>query len=926
MIEVLLTSSVLILALALLRRGLRGRIDPRLQYGLWLLVALRLLIPGSLFPAPVTVSGALSAWEEARSAAGQALPSATEAPAADAGALPILGTLYDAYTEEQDIPLNAEPYTWVQETIGEGYTVNGVEPDLEHGTQTVTYSQYDSIWSMPFWRWPLYAGTALAGAALLLSNLRFYLSLRKRRRPVPPSELPIACGARVYQVEGLASPCLVGLLRPAIYLNEAALAPGRLEHILVHEEAHRRHGDHLWGLVRGVCLALFWYDPLVWWAAALSRRDCELACDYSAIRRLGEDRRLDYGQTLVSMIVPGRPLAGLLRTATTMSEGKRTMRERIALIAHRPRMLKITLAAVTVAVAAIVVLTFGGTGEKTRAEPSTAEDQASADNIQPATDSAEPDAPDLPQQALGAGFVLSSTRYTHPSGMFSLVLPEDWVGAVAYTETADGVDFFEANTYAEASYGWLAGIHPQPSSWVEGNLLENMISLGSFDTNGVPHQYVLEYRLSRDFSTEPAAQPYENQFWALLSQVNYIGFRSSVTPELIDQLVHDSYESDMAAAIAYLPYLSWSSYRNTYGDSGSGGGELFSLLEALWSYAGSGQADWGQYHNILSAPVDSAIDGAYATAYQDVLWALYDSNPEYFAGVLGSDYITDAERDNAVYWLRAPMAWAEGREEPLSDSAVRQRLGLLPAAEEETAPNATITDMEMMNSIMRGFYPNVMMAGSPEGLEIDLTGNWTLEGIQSAIFDALADHITGTALEGDLSQVRISYSFQFPEALQDGTILTVPYTASYQGDVSTLPSGATHAPVASTGELTATVRLVGQGVTAPVDEAFAAGQVVYQQLAACAQLPELEVAAGGGENFDVAVYLQDAIASNLASAGLSGSYQVASLTTGGYTVPNAMAPSAVQTIDFSVSFSPLAEDGLSGITISSQLTVRTVEG
>ena len=145
-------------------------------------------------------------------------------------------------------------------------------------------------------------------------------------------------------------------------LNEAALDPGRLEHILVHEETHRRHGDQLWGLVRGVCLALYWYDPLVWWAAVLSRRDCELACDHSAIRRLGEDRRLDYGQTLVSMIVPGRPLTGLLRTATTMSEGKRTMKERIALIVHRPRMLKVTLAAVAVIVAAVVVLTFGGTG------------------------------------------------------------------------------------------------------------------------------------------------------------------------------------------------------------------------------------------------------------------------------------------------------------------------------------------------------------------------------------------------------------------------------------------------------------------------------------------------------------------------------------------------------------------------------------
>ena len=46
--EVLLTSSVLILVLAALRRLLRGRISLRLQYALWLLVALRLLVPVSI--------------------------------------------------------------------------------------------------------------------------------------------------------------------------------------------------------------------------------------------------------------------------------------------------------------------------------------------------------------------------------------------------------------------------------------------------------------------------------------------------------------------------------------------------------------------------------------------------------------------------------------------------------------------------------------------------------------------------------------------------------------------------------------------------------------------------------------------------------------------------------------------------------------
>ena len=42
---VLITSSILIVLVAALRPVLRGRVDPRVQYALWLVAALRLLIP-----------------------------------------------------------------------------------------------------------------------------------------------------------------------------------------------------------------------------------------------------------------------------------------------------------------------------------------------------------------------------------------------------------------------------------------------------------------------------------------------------------------------------------------------------------------------------------------------------------------------------------------------------------------------------------------------------------------------------------------------------------------------------------------------------------------------------------------------------------------------------------------------------------------
>ena len=69
--------------------------------------------------------------------------------------------------------------------------------------------------------------------------------------------------------------------------------------MLTHELTHYRHLDHLWSVLRGVALAVHWWNPLVWLAAACSRRDGELACDEGALRRLGDNERIPYGEALL---------------------------------------------------------------------------------------------------------------------------------------------------------------------------------------------------------------------------------------------------------------------------------------------------------------------------------------------------------------------------------------------------------------------------------------------------------------------------------------------------------------------------------------------------------------------------------------------------------------------------------------------------
>ncbi len=1221
MMEILLSSSLLVLVLALFRRLLRGRIDPRLQYALWLLVALRLLIPGTLFTLPVSLSGATmqlgqsiaetiladtpsapsSEQDGSTSAAlpqesspssdvpessvSVSAPSESPSPAysedtaaspqpekADGSAadepvdvpiaqrfLSLLDPLYDAYTKTAEYPLGTSQEQVNHDILDQGYFINGYQVDLEGGHQIVTYSRYASIWDMPFWRWPWYAGMAVMGCLLVGTNLHFALTLRKKRRRLSPDVLPGDCSTPVYLVEDLASPCLCGLLRPVIYINERSLTPGRLTHILAHEQAHLRHGDHLWALLRMVCLCAYWFDPFVWWAAVLSRRDGELACDHSAIRRLGEDQRLEYGQTLVDMIVPGRALSGLLRTATTMTDKKRTMKERILLIAKRPQMAIATLVLVLLGTALAAVLAFSGGQDTTKASDSSSISRLSFS--QPGGDSflnrregvytflivglddtsenmdtlllatydvtagdvnflsiprdTAVDVPwslkkintvygyrsssgggikNLKQQvrdltgvfpdyyfvvdteavgqlvdALGgvwfdvpqdmdyndpyqnlqihqeAGYrlltgedVMEIVRFrsrgidgdlariqvqqdlmkaviqqclaledwsdvlelagifsgnvttdlsadnllwfaqqameidsdqvrfftlpcsggyeksilylladpeetaelinqyfnpytydissadlcrmvisedgelvrtstslihvTHSAGLFSFDLQtaEESAASITWTEEAMGLTL-----YREGDASWFLQIIPQPEDWLESHPSESQILLTGFDTNGTAHRYVLEWQ--GGFITEAQRHAVADSFTLTLDAAR------------ISQLVHENYRKDYALAVSFLPYLSWSDYLDTYG-----GEEASDLLNILYNYAGT-FLTWNQYHDIFSF-AQQPLDGTYAEAYQDILLAMYRQNGEQFASVLGSVYITDGQRDAIAALMRQPLADEQGRSEALSDGEVREILGLgggSSSTETSVAGDST-EDWESINSIMRAYAPSVMEAGSPKNLAIDLTGDWTLAGIQSAIFTVLEDYTEGTLVEGDLISVAISYAFQFPADLRDGTVLTVPYTASYQGDSHTLPSGKSYAPTVTTSTLTATVRLVGEGTTAPVDDAFSDGQDVYQKLERCTQGISLEAVSGG--SFDLLPAIQDAIESNLKAAGLAESYQITALSLGSYTIPTSLTPGTVQTVSGTVSFASTSENGIAIPALSFTATCTTVEG
>lgn len=359
--DILITSSVLILALLVLRQVFRKTISRRMQYALWGLVLLRLLVPASL---PAMEHNVLTTAEPVQTTVSQQVDSVSVylTPVAQ-GKLAKSAVLPPDSSTPAVVVRNSR-----SETVTEhDYTVQGQPADAaimsEDGTIT-WYAKALPLNTLLTYIWCI--GIAVMACWLVISNLHFWRKLRKARVPYSVEN----CRYPVYLVEsGLPSPCLFGLFRPAIYLTPAAAAtPESLRHVLAHETTHARHLDPLWSLLRSVCLAVYWFNPLVWIAAAVSKTDCELACDEGALRRLGEAERVAYGRTLLALIPVTRKPANPLLSATTMTAGKRQLKDRITRIAENRQTRTAALFLVVALAAVVCTATF--TGAKSPVEQS----------------------------------------------------------------------------------------------------------------------------------------------------------------------------------------------------------------------------------------------------------------------------------------------------------------------------------------------------------------------------------------------------------------------------------------------------------------------------------------------------------------------------------------------------------------------------
>lgn len=335
MTQTLISSTLLILVVIFLRQLLGHKIPHRLRYALWLLVALRLLIPAQLGHATYSVA---DLTQTALSTAPiQQLRQDLQRPVAGPSRAQLYQQLLESYRE-----------TSQQQTVPPQ-----IQTQLRQEAQTQRLAPSPA--QLLTWLW--IAGFVTMGAWFLFCHFRFLRQARKDAVPFPQPGIPVP----VMICPHVPTPCLAGLFRPQILLTPASAEdPHRLRHVLIHERTHLRHLDHIWAWVRCICLCLYWFHPLVWAAALLSKRDCELACDEGALLVLGDGERTAYGRTLLDTVTQHRSPTHVFETATAMNETAKQLKERVTYIVKKPKTLWIAAVAVILVAAIAAGCAFSG--------------------------------------------------------------------------------------------------------------------------------------------------------------------------------------------------------------------------------------------------------------------------------------------------------------------------------------------------------------------------------------------------------------------------------------------------------------------------------------------------------------------------------------------------------------------------------------
>lgn len=305
------SSSILLGFMLLIRKIFHKKLSAEALYALWLIPMIRLLLPFGIWEVPITSLEVFSEWQQTEISQEVYLPED-------------MVNVSGSRVEIQEKEIEAD---------NEAFKKDVLVSKNENNSQILEKTKEDTLqknFSLYFFYgiWGLVS--LLLTGFVIKQNLHMKKRFGRLERAGEIEEVPIYIG------ENVKVPCLMGVRKPKILLNQEILEKPHLYQCVVeHELAHYHQKDFLWNVARIFFCIVYWWHPLVWFAAIAVQEDAELACDARVLKGKNLEARRNYGYALLELLKNVNENPSHFCAATSLSGGKKSMKRRIEEISKR---------------------------------------------------------------------------------------------------------------------------------------------------------------------------------------------------------------------------------------------------------------------------------------------------------------------------------------------------------------------------------------------------------------------------------------------------------------------------------------------------------------------------------------------------------------------------------------------------------------
>ena len=155
----------------------------------------------------------------------------------------------------------------------------------------------------------------------------------------------------------IASPMLIGFFRPRIILPVGELEDKELSYIFVHELTHYKQRDMFYKWLIQIIVCVHWFNPFVYLLEKEVNKSCELSCDEKVLSVLDDKAKREYGDTLISFLKSSNLYKSSL-ASVTLTEGAEQLKERLGAIMKFRKKSKVVIAITTIFTVAVCVCFF----------------------------------------------------------------------------------------------------------------------------------------------------------------------------------------------------------------------------------------------------------------------------------------------------------------------------------------------------------------------------------------------------------------------------------------------------------------------------------------------------------------------------------------------------------------------------------------